>query len=62
MSRAFDREHPSARAHQKGVRPDNQDLTVALAVCAIGLALSLIALALPVWVFQPSDVTFFPLP
>lgn len=37
-------------------------LTVVLTMCAVGIALSVISLALPGWVFQPSDVTTFPLP
>jgi nucleotidyltransferase/DNA polymerase involved in DNA repair len=62
MSQAFDRKQPSARVHDENVRADDWDLTAVLAMCAVGLALSLIMLALPGWVFQPSDVTSFPLP
>jgi hypothetical protein len=45
-------------------KPANADwsLTVVLVMCAVGLALSLVSLALPGWVFQPLDVANFPLP
>jgi hypothetical protein len=45
MSRVFDHGQPSIRVH-KAVTPYDQDLTAALAMCAVGLALSLITLTL----------------
>lgn len=43
-------------------RTPNMTFAVAFAMCAVGLALSLITLALPDWIFHPADVTSFPLP
>jgi hypothetical protein len=50
MSQVSDREQPSAQVYDKTSRLNDQDLTVALAMCAIGLAFSLVMLALPGWV------------
>jgi hypothetical protein len=50
MSRVSDRKQPSAQVYDKTLRPNDQDLTVALAMCAVGLAFSLVMLALPGWV------------
>jgi hypothetical protein len=35
---------------------------VVVTMCAVAIALSLLSLLLPGWVFQPSDVSSFPLP
>jgi hypothetical protein len=50
MSRVFDREQPSPQVFDKTLKPNDQDLTVALAMCAVGLAFSLVMLVLPRWV------------
>ena len=50
MSQLSGREQPSAQAYDETLKPNDQDLTVALAMCAVGLALSLVMLALPGWV------------
>jgi hypothetical protein len=36
--------------------------TVVLAMCAVGIVLSLMSLALPDWVLQPSSIPNFPMP
>jgi hypothetical protein len=59
MSQAF--ELSSVRVQDKTVRTGNPDLAVVLLACAVGLALSLACLALPGWVFQPTDAILFPL-
>jgi hypothetical protein len=50
MSRVSDRKQLSAKVYDKTPRPNDQDLTVALSMCAVGLAVSLLMLALPGWV------------
>jgi hypothetical protein len=42
-------------------RPDVPWIVV-VTMCAVAIALSLLSLVLPGWVFQPSDVSAFPLP
>jgi hypothetical protein len=37
-------------------------MTVVLVMCAVGIALSLVSLALPGWALQPYDVANFPHP
>ena len=59
MSQAVD--VSSVRVQDKTARTGNSDLTVVLLACAVGLALSLACLALPGWVFQPTDAISFPL-
>jgi hypothetical protein len=59
MSQAF--ELSSVRVQGKTARTGNPDLAVVLLACAVGLALSLACLALPGWVFLPTDAISFPL-
>ena len=59
MSQAFDLS--SVRVQDKMAIAGNPDLAVVLLACAVGLALSLACLALPGWVFQPTDAMSFPL-
>jgi hypothetical protein len=63
MSQVFDLAPPTP-TQIRDTRSDspNISLTVVLAMCAVGIALSLASFALPGWVFQPSDVATFPLP
>jgi hypothetical protein len=63
MSQVLDLASPPISDVLKPAPASNRDITpiVVLGMLAIGVALSLISLALPDWVFQPYDLTAFPL-
>jgi hypothetical protein len=63
MSQVFDLA-PSPPTPIKYVPSKGPDIpfVVVVTMCAVAIALSLLSLVLPGWVFQPSDVTAFPLP
>jgi hypothetical protein len=62
MSQAFDlvSAHP-IQGEPSWTSNQNLSLRIVLFMFAVGVALSLISLALPDWVFQPSNATTFPL-
>ena len=63
MSQVFDLT-PSrpTQIEDASFRKPDISFTAVLTMCAVGIALLLVSLILPGWVFQPSDVTSFPLP
>lgn len=63
MSQVFDvASAPPTQIQELRSKHPDISLSVVLAMCGVAIALSIVSLVLPGWVFQPSDVTTFPLP
>jgi hypothetical protein len=63
ISQVFDlAPSPSTRTQYIPSKRPDVPWIVVVTMCAIAIVLSMLSLVLPGWVFQPSDVTAFPLP